>query len=282
MIPENFITEWKAQAPWKSNAQIEQDLILSRVIVALFSNELLKEELVFRGGTALQKLYFPRAARYSEDVDLVQKDAAPIGKVMHEIQMVLNPWLGKPKWKQTKGRVTFYYQYESEIAPQQRMKVKLEINTREHYHYDNLVEIPFSVQSRWFTGQTTASSYTLEELLGTKMRALYQRKKGRDLFDLFVALRDFPSMDKQKIVECFTFYLDQAGLKVSKAEFEKNMWQKLSDRIFQEDITALLRNNIEYDQQSAYQRVHQDLVNLLDGDSWKQTVLTESDRVQVG
>lgn len=272
MIPENFITEWKAHAPWKSNAQIEQDLILSRVIVELFSNELLKEELRFRGGTALQKLYFPKAQRYSEDVDLVQKNAVPIGKVMHEIQETLNPWLGKPKWKQTKGRVTFYYRYDSEIAPMQKMKVKLEINTREHYHYDDLVEIPFSIQSRWFTGKVAASSYTLEELLGTKMRALYQRKKGRDLFDLFIALRDFPSLDKQKIIDCFTFYLDRAELKVSRAEFEKNMWQKLNDRMFQEDISALLRDTDDYNQQSAYQTVHQNLIQLLAGVPWKQEV----------
>ena len=38
--------------------------------------------------------------------------------------------------------------------------------------------------SRWFTGAAKVLTYDLDELLGTKLRALYQRKKGRDLFDL--------------------------------------------------------------------------------------------------
>ena len=273
MIPQNFITEWQNKAPWKDNAQIEQDLILSRAIVEIFSNKVLKDSLVFRGGTALHKLYSPLQERYSEDLDFVQKEAGPIGGVLAELHTVLNPWLGEPQWKQTQGRVTFYYRYESEISPTRNMKVKIEINTREHFKYSDLVNIPFGVSSRWFEGQAHVTSYALEELMGTKMRALYQRKKGRDLFDLMVILQNFPALDRQKIIDCFLLYTDKEGLQISKAEFERNMHHKLRDKIFLEDITALIQLNRIYDHAEAYGLVRKELIQLLPGDSWKTPIV---------
>lgn len=276
MIPQNFITEWKNKAPWQDNAQIEQDLILSRAIVELFSNKILKESLVFRGGTALHKLYSPLQERYSEDLDFVQKDAGPIGSILKEIHDTLNPWLGHPKWKQTQGRVTFYYRYESEISPIRSMKVKIEINTREHFRYSDLVDVPFSVSSRWFEGEASVTSYALEELMGTKMRALYQRKKGRDLFDLMVILQNFPSLDRQKVIDCFLFYLNKEDLQVSRAEFEKNMHQKLQDKIFLQDISALIHSDRAYNHEMSYGFVHHELIRLLPGDSWQKNKLQET------
>ncbi|MBZ0242481.1 MAG: nucleotidyl transferase AbiEii/AbiGii toxin family protein, partial [Bacteroidales bacterium] len=67
MIPKPSIAKWQQHAPWKEFAQVEQDLIISRVLVELFSDEFLRENLAFRGGTALHKLYLTPASRYSED-----------------------------------------------------------------------------------------------------------------------------------------------------------------------------------------------------------------------
>ncbi len=78
MIPRDYITEWREQAPWVDDAQVEQDLVISRVLIDIFSNETLHDALAFRGGTALFKLHLP-AARYSEDIDLVQVRAEPAG-----------------------------------------------------------------------------------------------------------------------------------------------------------------------------------------------------------
>ncbi|NBT86154.1 MAG: nucleotidyl transferase AbiEii/AbiGii toxin family protein [Alphaproteobacteria bacterium] len=222
MIPQNYIIEWKNSAPWKDNAQVEQDLILSRAIASIYSNLILKEGLVFRGGTALHKLYSPVQERYSEDLDFAQKTAEPIGNLLGYLHEVLNPWLGEPKWKQTQGRVTFYYAYESEISPIRKMKIKIEINTREHHVYSKLVHLPFSTESSWFTGKAEVLSYDLEELMGTKkLRALYQRKKGRDLFDLWIMIQHYPSLDREKVIDCFLFYLEKEGNSISRAEFEK-------------------------------------------------------------
>jgi hypothetical protein len=75
VIPRDYITEWRARAPWTDNAQVEQDLAICRALVNIFSHPVLSDALAFRGGTALYKLYLTPAARYSEDIDFVQVPA---------------------------------------------------------------------------------------------------------------------------------------------------------------------------------------------------------------
>jgi hypothetical protein len=57
VIPLDYITEWRQVAPWIQDAQIEQDLVISRTPVHLFQNAVVSRFLAFRGGTALYKLY---------------------------------------------------------------------------------------------------------------------------------------------------------------------------------------------------------------------------------
>ncbi len=80
MIPRASITAWRSRAPWLLDEQVEQDLVLSRAMVEIFSDPLLSAELALRGGTALHKLFLVRVRRYSEDIDLVQLNAGPIGR----------------------------------------------------------------------------------------------------------------------------------------------------------------------------------------------------------
>ncbi len=94
MIPKANILEWREKAPWVLNPQVEQDLILSRILVELYSDPTLREQIVFRGGTALHKLFVSTAARYSEDIDLVQIEAGPIGPCLKAIRQRLDHWLG--------------------------------------------------------------------------------------------------------------------------------------------------------------------------------------------
>jgi predicted nucleotidyltransferase component of viral defense system len=71
MIDKAAIQQWTLHAPWEENAQVEQDLVICRTLVAIFSDDFLASHLAFRGGTALHKLYLAPQPRYSEDIDLV-------------------------------------------------------------------------------------------------------------------------------------------------------------------------------------------------------------------
>ena len=98
------------------------------------------------------------------------------------------------------------YRMTSEIAPQVNLRLKIEINTREHFNVLGLVRWPFEVPSRWFSGSCELATYKLNELIGTKLRALYQRRKGRDLFDLWYAVTR-GNAEPHRIVEIFQKYI---------------------------------------------------------------------------
>lgn len=268
MIPRDYITEWRTEAPWVQDLQVEQDLVISRALVEIFNHPLLANALAFRGGTALYKLHLRPPARYSEDIDLVQIKAEPAGPLLDALHEVLDPWLGEPRWKQVKGGITLYYRFESEDMPPIRLRLKVEINSREHFAVYGFTSTPFTVASRWFEGSCQITTYALDELLGTKLRALYQRKKGRDLFDLAVALEN-DAVDPDRIVSAFLKYMDYGDHHVTRAQFEKNIEDKLNDPQFATDIGPLLSTDYEWNLEKAAALVQSKLIERLEGDPWK-------------
>ena len=124
--------------------------------------------------------------------------------------------------------------------------------------------------SRWHTGAALISTYGINELLGTKLRALYQRKKGRDLFDLWYAATTL-DVSPEAIVSCFLQYLEYEGHKGSQAEFEMNLFEKLNDRRFLDDMTPLLKAGLLWDPEAAARYVLQSLAPLMLGDPWQKS-----------
>ncbi len=268
MIPKAFIDEWRAHAPWRLDAQVEQDLVISRALVEMYAVPEVRERLAFRGGTALYKLHLLPPARYSEDIDLVQVDARPIGETLDLVRGALDPWLGTPQRAFKEGRVNLVYRFESEDSPPFRMRLKIEINTREHFTHLGLARVPFSVAGRWFAGTSEVTTFDLSELLGTKLRALYQRKKGRDLFDLAYALeRD--DVVPAALIDCFERYMREGGHAVTRAQFEANLYQKAQQADFRADIEALLGPTIAWDFDVALRVVLDEVVARLPGEAWK-------------
>jgi len=261
MIAQPYLEEWRAKANWRTNEQVEQDLIISRAIVEIFSDDLLRNTMVFRGGTALHKLYLYPQPRYSEDIDLVQINAEPIKGTMDRIREVLS-FLGEPKIKQKAHNNTLIFRVESEIPPIIPIRLKVEINTREHLNILGLKEIPFEVDSTWFSEKCNVTCYTTEELLSTKLKALYGRKKGRDLFDLFWALTHL-DIDTEKLLHCCKIHYEHAELKPPTIkQFLLNMEEKLADSEFTNDIFTVLKPNIEYDNLTAYELVRRKLIEI--------------------
>lgn len=268
MIPADFIAEWRQHVPWVPSAQVEQDLVLSRVLVEIFADPGLAESLAFRGGTALFKLHLTPAPRYSEDIDLVQTRSEPIGATIDRLRSRLDSWLGEPKRTRNEGRVRLVYRFASEDAEPLPLRLKVEMNSREHWSVLGLERRRFEVRSRWFTGASSISTYSLDELLGTKLRALYQRRKGRDLFDLWWAATH-AAIDFDRVVVCFLEYLRADGLRVSRAELEANLAGKLQDRVFTADLQPLLAPAVEWDLHRAAELVLGEIAPRLPGEPWK-------------
>ena len=244
--------------------------MLSRALVEIFGHPLLSSELALRGGTALHKLFLTKQARYSEDIDLVQVSPGPIGPVITALREILQPWIGVPRRSQTEGRMTLIYRFESELPPVTPLRLKIEINTREHFSVLGHVAPTFAVDNGWFRGAAEIRSYRLEELLGAKFRALFQRRKGRDLFDLGLALED-DSLDAKAIIRCFERYMAHGGCSVSRAQFEENLLVKLATPEFTADLPMILSSDHagSFDVQRAGQLVLSKLVAKLQGEAWK-------------
>ena len=187
MIPANDITAWAHVAPWPTPDQVEQDLLLSQLICLIAGDDYLGDELVFRGGTCLHKLYLHPARRYSEDLDYVRCTAGGIGKVTKAISDI-GAGLGYEVRTKMSAQPKVYLRYTAESGATR--KIKVEMNTHERSPATSTVRLPYKVTSNWWSGQAGIQTFSPAELVATKIRALYQRRKGRDLYDMWLALTD--------------------------------------------------------------------------------------------
>jgi predicted nucleotidyltransferase component of viral defense system len=276
VIPQLNLTAWSAQAPWPELRQVEQDLIIARALVAIFTDPMLATELRFRGGTALNKLHFPAPLRYSEDIDLVRTTHGPIGPILDRLRAVLEPWLGAGAFDQSRIAPKLRFRVPSEDNPAVEIRLKIEINTSEIEAYDPPLILPFGVDNPWFVGKADVVTFSREEMLATKLRALLQRDKGRDLFDLDHAATVFTDLGIPRVVALFETYLARANLRISRAEAEKRMFAKLARPAFMQDMRPLLpaaaaRSLTEANAKAAFTTVFRTFIWALPGAGWEKT-----------
>ena len=271
MIPNAYIQSWRASAPWPDARQVEQDLIICRALCDLFNAPALKGKIAFRGGTAINKLLFKRSLRYSEDIDLVQTTPEPIGATVDAVRDALS-WLGKCRRDHAGHSMRIVFKFTPEADTQVALKLKVEINTREHQSALGVKTYPFAVENGWYQGDAEIASFAPEEMFGTKLRALLQRNKNRDLFDLHHGLEQL-ALDPDKLIACFDHYLALEGRPITRAVAEQRMLEKLT-RSLTEDIAPLLPTGVRFDDDDAmraFERVWKELIARVRGDAWKLT-----------
>ena len=275
MIPMMNIIAWSRVAPWAEQRQVEQDLIISRALVEIFRDDFLAAELRFRGGTALNKLHFPAPLRYSEDIDLVRTSHGPIKPLLDRLREVLSPWLGDAAFEQSPvaPKLVFRAPAEDGMAV---LRLKVEINTRETDAFDPPQNVDFAVENPWFTGRARVVTFSAEEMLATKLRALLQRNQGRDLFDLAHGQNVFAGLDAQRVVDHLQRYLQQTEQRVSRAQAEERMFAKLRTASLLRDVRPLLPAGealalTDAAVTEAFTRVFTVFVQRMPGEQWART-----------
>src|SRR6266496_1880675 len=232
-ITRQDILAHQAVVPWAAQYQVEQDLLLCRAMVALFDDKFLSSQIAMRGGTLLHKVHLAPAARYSEDIDLVVVGARPAEHIRRAIRRVLMDVLGSPKdsvWGtlalairntvKPSRVLRMTYSARSIIEPVRTLEIVVEANVTERKPHRAVVEMPFSFPFRDNSIRTRIKGFDIHEMLGTKMRAMFQRKRGRDLFDLYWAVTKSPTpVDPAAIIASFQHYLKQERTKVGRAKF---------------------------------------------------------------
>jgi hypothetical protein len=235
VITEAELAHWRTMVPWIPDVQVEQDLVLSRLIVEFARHPLLGNELVFRGGTCFHKLWLDRPWRYSEDLDYVRRTDGGIGEIFDAIRTVAAN-VGFEKITTHVGRHP-KVKLRSNFVSGATLQVKVEMNTFERSPARPTVTRPFAVTSPWFTGEAEVPTFAIEELTATKIRALFQRRKGRDLFDLWLAV-EHGGATIDDIVTCFKPYrpdgwtvdraLDNLDAKLAVTDFTGDLDQLVS------------------------------------------------------
>jgi predicted nucleotidyltransferase component of viral defense system len=285
MIPALNIVAWGQYVPWAEQRQVEQDLIISRALVELFKNPFLRDQLRLRGGTALNKLHFPSPLRYSEDIDLVRTSHGPIKPLIDTVRGVLEPWMGQAGVEQKADSVKLRFRIpaEDQSSPEP-IKVKVEINVIETEAFDPTQFLPLAVNNPWFSGEAKIATFSNEEILATKLRALLQRRKGRDLIDLAHARAVFEALDVARVVTLLKQYLDNSGLAISRAQAEERMFAKLAHAGFLSDVRPLLaaEEAQKFNEQAiraAFTTVFTTFIKRLPGRAW---ALTQAKAKQFG
>ena len=263
MIQQSHLTAWQVHAPWPKRSQIEQDLRLSRGVAAIFGDAVLRDCLAMRGGTVLHKAHLAPAARYSEDIDLVLVKALDTGELDRRLRSVLTPILGEPArsllddvgdalrnvWlPSTILRTRFQF---VPLGLARKETIKVEVNLNEGSSLFPLVEVEIdSLDEDGERVRATAVSYDINEMLGTKTRALLQREQGRDLFDLVHAWRLSEAgatpfrVDGAKAMEALSWYLAKENQRVGKREANARLDQHLRNPGFRRDMDTLLRREL--------------------------------------
>jgi predicted nucleotidyltransferase component of viral defense system len=245
VIAQAYLNEWASQAPWPQQVQIEQDLVLSRLIVEIARHDLLGDELTFRGGTCLHKLHLPKQLRYSEDLDYVRRTHSGIKPYLTALREVAGGvGLVEHGTARSGQMVHIVFDAQATNAPG-RIRVKIETNIAETESFLPRITRLYAVDSRWWSGRVDVGTFQIEELMATKLRALYQRRKGRDLFDLWHVLTDLRP-DEQLIVDGLAHYMREETF--SYHEFAANLAAKLEHADFVADLNQLVADSsLHYD-----------------------------------
>lgn len=260
MIRQSDLTAWQIHAPWPKRSQVEQDLRLARGVAAIFADPALSEHLAMRGGTVLHKAHLAPAARYSEDIDLVLVKEMDENTLDAHLRRVLTPELGRPSdsliadaWLAIRNvmrpskilRTVYKF---TPLGLSREEIIKVEVNLNESASLYPLVNVELdSLDEDGDLARATARSYDIDEMLGTKTRALMQREQGRDLFDLVhawelsVAGSTPYKIDGARTMEAFTWYLEKEGTRFSVEEANENLDRRLRNKAFRHDMDTLLR-----------------------------------------
>lgn len=273
MITAQELADWRSYANWSTDMMVEQDFLLSRAVDAIFADKWLGGQVAMRGGTILHKSHLAPASRYSEDIDLVLITDAAGTSIQKALKRVLKPLLREPTesiltdiqlavrnlfMRSKIVRQTYHYAPEDPTAALGTLKVEANINeTRPCF---NIVEKPMEVpDGKGATKIIQVKSYDLDEMLGTKLRALLQREHGRDLYDLWRAWVVSESSNSTtkvqpiRVAEAFSFYMKRENSKLPRSEIQREMQRRMSSTKFLNDMTGYLPEGVTYSPQQAYE-----------------------------
>ncbi|MCL1970441.1 MAG: nucleotidyl transferase AbiEii/AbiGii toxin family protein [Candidatus Bathyarchaeota archaeon] len=214
---------------------VEKDYVLGWLLYGICSSSRLSNCLAFKGGTALSKVYFPRQWRLSEDLDFTLlgkntlEDLAPI--LANDVPNIIakesdiSVVLSKPPFLSS-TYLQSRFQYNGPVC---KNTVKIEITTEKFLGDVITQEVPQMFDYPSYLVKV----YSLETILAEKIRALVERGKIKDYYDVWQLLKT-RQCDYVKVREMF----------LRKCE-AKNVGFVGVEQLFPKDLVELLVPHLE-------------------------------------
>jgi predicted nucleotidyltransferase component of viral defense system len=285
LIPLNELIAWRKHAPWSNDWMVEQDYLLSQAVEVIFADPKLSKQLAMRGGTVLHKGHLKPASRYSEDIDLVATSSRSKKGITEDLVKALRPLLGEPSeiiktwvtltlrnWRSKSqiARLTYVYDPTDTHLAQGKLKVEVNLNESVSVYPISKVSIDVPKPNRRIQ-RINVPSYDLDEMLGTKMRALLQREHGRDLYDLWRAwvVSQQPgssvTVNPARVGAAFRYYLTQEGSTYSANDALKEIERRMKSKKFLQDMNGYLPSGVSYSPHDAAEHFKQVFHPHIDG-----------------
>jgi len=256
-VTTRAVRNWADEGGIPDMTLAELDFRLVHALQAVYADPLLCDRLYLKGGTALNKLYLPGANRLSVDLDFnaigrreqVLRERTPIGEAVAAVLRQQDPRYDLTyRWRY--DQVTLYARYAPLTggAPQ---RIKLEISFIERFAILGKVERPLLLAL--LDEPVVVHTFRLEELVSTKLRALFDRRKGRDIYDLYRAAG--LDLDRPAVRKMVLYYFLRANKVFHYPTFVSNVERKIAERGFSDDIRGLIRLGSDLDWQEACSHV---------------------------
>ena len=241
-VNERIVRLWADELQIADLILAEQDFRLVHALRGIYADGFLAERLCLKGGTAINKLFLKETPRLSVDLDFnaTGEKARIIGE-RKEIKEKITKLLREQDPGYNIKTETRYEQtaIHARYAPLfgSPRPVKLEISFVERFPVLGKVEkeLRLPVADEKFK----VATYAIEELAATKVRALYDRLKGRDIYDLYHISKLAP--DRIALRKLVLYYFYRTGRIFNPKLFFKNVEDKFKSRKFVDDVSGFVR-----------------------------------------
>lgn len=237
MIPLPEIQARHAQRRNWSLHNVEQDMILDRLVVEIANDAYLSEALVLKGGTCLHKLWLAEPWRYSKDLDFERTDDTPMGPVFDGLRAAGQRAGFTAKARTSPGELLSHVVYRGAFADGEPMRISIDVPTSPPATPARSAKRSLTVQDSGYTDAADVPVVTPAEIIASKAAAIFGRMQPRDAFDVWVAHKA-QLVTAADAAECFEHYHQPSWTRQRALE---NFASKIADRWYRDMLLGFGR-----------------------------------------
>jgi len=247
---------------------LEKVIRLNDILIYFNTNPILAENLVLKGGTAINLTVFDMP-RLSVDIDLdLNKECSRDD--MHAIResinkeildyMFMQGYTLSPNAKNPHSLDSWAFYYQNAANNRDNIKIEINYSMRHHIYPVNITQTKIG-----FLPSTEIRAIYPIELFGSKIKALIERTAARDLYDVYNMISNsvFTEEDLNMLRKSILFYLAIGGSNPPKLEYNFDTIDKLKFPQIRAHLIPVLRKSEQFDFEKAKKTVKEFLTALV-------------------